>query len=152
MSVNAIRQFQIRSESDPSKAYRVMWDGERWYCDCLSWRFNHDHKGEKDGQGRAVPRTCKHTREAEQQFRARGEKAGKVIQPIGPWFEELQEYTKTLVEISRNGKVTAEKVFAFRRDIERFQEKKSEVADALLTADTLVDLSLTLIKQLSVSV
>ena len=152
MSVNAIRQFEIPSESDPSKEYRVMYDGERWYCDCMSWRFNYEHKGQKDDQGRAVPRTCKHTRLAEVQLRAKGERAGKVIQPIGPWFEELQEYTKTLVEISRNGKVTAEKVFAFRRDIERFQEKKSEVADALLTADTLLDLSLALVKQLSVGV
>ncbi len=152
MSVNAIRQFQIESGSKPGTSYRVMYDGERWYCDCMSWRFNYEHKGQKDEQGRAVPRTCKHTRDAAQQFSARGEKAGKLIQPIGPWFEELQEYTKTLVEISRNGTVTAEKVFAFRRDIERFQEKKSEVADALLTADTLLDLSLGLIKQLSVGV
>ncbi len=152
MSVNAIRQFEIQIQSEPDKSYRVMYDGERWYCDCMSWRFNYEHKGKKDDSGRSVPRTCKHTREAEQLLQTRGERAGKVIQPIGPWFEELQEYTKTLVEISRNGKVTAEKVFAFRRDIERFQEKKSEVADALLTADTLVDLSLTLIRQLSVGV
>lgn len=152
MSVNAIRQFQIQSESDLSRNYRVMWDGERWYCDCMSWRFNYEHKGQKDDSGRSIPRTCKHTREAEGLLRTRGDRAGKVIQPIGPWFEELQEYVKSLVEISRNGKVAAEKVFAFRRDIERFQEKKSEVADALLAADTLVDLSLGLIKQLSVGV
>ncbi len=129
-----------------------MFDGDRWYCDCMSWRFNHEHKGEKDADGRSVPRECKHTREAMFLMKTKGERAYKVIQPLGPWYEELQEYVANLVDLARNGKVSKAKFLAFRADLERFKQERENAAEAVASLDTMLSVYGSLLGQISQTV
>ena len=147
--VEPIREFKIPSESKPGEKYRVMFDGARWFCECLSWRFNMEHKGEKQPDGRSMPRECKHTREAMHLMRTKGEKAFRVVQPIGPWFEELQQYIAALVDLSRNGTVEPERFAGFHADYDRFKGEVDRVRDVAETADTMLGLYKDLLRQVS---
>ncbi len=147
--VQAIRVFDIPSDSRPGTKYKVQFDGERWYCPCLSWVNNVEHRGEKDADGRAVPRECKHTRRALGLMQTKGAKAYRVVQPAGPWFEELQEYIASLVEVSRNGRVSPEKLLAFNADLGRFKEDVEKLEDTLNSANTMIDVYRGLLRQIS---
>lgn len=151
--VDPIRVFDIESDSKPGKFYKVQHDGRQWYCDCTSWVLNVEHRGEKDPvTGRAVPRECKHTRRAANQMRTKGAKAGRVIQPIGPWFEQLQEYVASLAELSRNGVVAPEKLMSFHADYGRFEEEARKLADSASAADTMLGIYKSLLRQISTQV
>jgi len=150
--VHPIRVFQIASESRPGSKYKVQYDGSRWYCECRSWQFNLEHKGEKGDDGKAVPRECKHTRQATSLMRTHGAKAYREIQPIGPWFEELQEYVASLVDLARNGHVATDKFAAFRADLNRFKEEREKAAEALSSVDTMLNVYQALLGQISASV
>lgn len=147
--VEAIRVFDVPSSSS-DKTYRVQFDGSRWYCDCPSWVFNHEHKGEKDEQGRAMPRECKHTRTAAGMME-RGT-GFRIIRPLGPWYEELQDYVSRLVTYAGNGEMTTDGFASFRADLERFREEADHVRESLETADTMLDLYKSLLRQISKSV
>ena len=147
--VHPIRVFDIESESRRGLVYKVQYDGSRWFCNCMSWVNNVEHRGEKDEEGRAVPRECKHTRRALSQMRTHGEKAGRLIQPIGPWFEELQEYIAALVDLSRNGTVEPERFAGFHADYDRFKGEVDRVRDVAETADTMLGLYKDLLRQVS---
>lgn len=147
--VEPIRVFDIPSESQRGETYKVQYDGTRWFCECRSWRFNLEHKGEKDADGKAVPRECKHTRRATGLMQTHGAKAYRTIQPIGPWYEELQEYVARLVDFSRNGKIRTDGFAAFRADLERFRSEREKVSEALDAADTMLELYVDLLKQIS---
>ena len=147
--VHPIRVFDIQSESQPGVKYKVQFDGSRWFCECKSWVLNVEHRGEKDVDGRAVARECKHTRRSLEMLRRLGEKAGRLIQPIGPWFEELQEYVASLVDIVRNGQIDPAKFRAFHADLGRFREEREKVADALGSVDTMISVYGSLLKQLA---
>ena len=141
--VHAVRIFEIPSESRPGKKYKVQFDGSLWYCDCPSWVFNTAHKGED------ARRECKHTRQAEQLMATKGAAAYREIQPIGPWYEQLQEYVSSLVEISKNGKVSAAKLKGFLVDFDRFKDERDKHAEALSTVDTYLNVYQVMLKQLS---
>lgn len=81
----------------------MQFDGNLWYCDCPSWVFNTAHAGEN------IPRECKHTHEALRLMNTRGASSYREIAPIGPRYEELQEYVSALVELTKNGKVSQSK-------------------------------------------
>ena len=147
--VQPIRVFDIASESRPGTKYKVQYDGSRWFCNCMSWVNNVEHRGEKDADGRAVPRSCKHTRRAMGLMQTHGAKAYRTIQPIGPWFEELQEYVASLVDISRNGQIAPEKFTSFRADLDRFKDERTKVAEALESVDTMLSVYGSLLKQLA---
>lgn len=142
--VDAIKVFDIRSHSDPEKKYRVQFDGTKWYCDCMSWIYNHEHEG--DGTG---IRECKHTREAEGLMRTQGAKAYRVIQSVGPWFEQLQQYVASLVDLSKNGGVSPEKLVGFHQDYGRFEEEFQKLEDSTSAAKTMLGLYKTLLLQVS---
>lgn len=150
--VDPIRVFDVPSESRPGKTYRVQYDGKRWYCDCMSWVNNVEHRGERGPDGRAVPRECKHTRHAMGQMRTRGTKAGRIVQPVGPWFEELQEYVASLVEYARNGTLAPEKLAAFHADYGRFEEKARELNDSASAVQTMLGLYKDLLRQISAQI
>ena len=130
MKVEPIKVFKIESESRHGQFYKVMYDGSRWYCECRSWQFNHEHKGEKDEYGKAVPRECKHTREAEHRMRTMGKKAFTVVE-LGP-FNELQEYVGQLVEMSRNGQMSPGEVHFLPRRPGAVQGRTTEDAGRAL--------------------
>ena len=147
--VHPIRVFEVRSESNPGKKYKVQYDGARWFCECLSWVNNVEHRGEKGPDGKSVPRECKHTRFALGQMQTRGAASYHEIQPIGPWFEELQEYVGALVELSRNGHVGPEKFKSFRADLERFKTEREKVQESLSAVDTMINVYGSLLRQLA---
>ncbi len=146
-TVNAIKVFDVPSDSEPDKTYRVQFDGERWFCECLAWRFNMEHKGEKGADGRSVPRECKHTRRALGLMQTKGEKAFRVIQPLGPWFEELQQNVGSLADLSRNGKMSPTKFAGFSGDLKRFREERAKVQESLDTVDAMLEIFMGLLKQ-----
>jgi hypothetical protein len=147
LKVEPIKVFKIESESRHGQFYKVMYDGSRWYCECRSWQFNHEHKGEKDECGKAAPRECKHTREAEHRMRTMGKKAFTVVE-LGP-FNELQEYVGQLVELSRNGQMSPEKFTSFRADMERFKEERQKMQDVLSSVDTMLQVYNAVLVQVS---
>lgn len=142
-TVHAVRVFQIPSESRPDKKYKVQYDGRNWYCECPSWVFNYEHKGEE------VPRECKHTRRALSLMNTQGAAAYHEIQPIGPWFEQLQEYVGSLVDLSKKGKISPAKYKGFLVDLDRFKEERDKHAEALGAVDTFISVYSSLMKQLS---
>jgi len=105
--------------------------------------FNTAHKGED------AKRECKHTRHAEQVMATKGAAAYREIQPIGPWYEQLQEYVSSLVELSKNGKVSAAKLKGFLVDFDRFKDERDKHAEALSTVDTYLNVYQVMLKQLS---
>ena len=149
--VDPIRVFDVSSESRPGKKYRVQYDGARWYCDCLSWVNNVEHKGEKGPDGRSVARECKHTRQAMGLMRTKGAKAGRVVQ-MSPVFEQLQEYVAAMVEISRNGVVAPGKLAAFHGDYGRFEEEATKLNDTASAVQTMLGLYKDLLRQISTQV
>lgn len=159
MKVNPIKVFQIPSDSKPGKSYRVQYDGARWFCECPAWVFNLAHKGEKDAQGRSAARECKHSRQAESQMQAydfrkeamgaKGKAPYREVQPLGPWFEELQEYVGRLMDFSKNGAISTEVLMGFRRDMDRFKEEAEKVKDALEAADTFLGVYRSLLSKIA---
>ena len=150
--VHPIRVFDIPSDSRPGEKYKVQFDGSRWFCECRSWVLNVEHRGEKDDEGRAVPRECKHTRLALSRFQQdpQGRRGTfRTITPIGPWFEELQEYVASLVDMARNGQIAPEKFRAFHADLGRFKEEREKVSEALGSVDTMISVYGSLLKQLA---
>lgn len=147
--VQPIRVFEISSESRPGKKYKVQYDGARWFCECLSWVNNVEHRGEKGHDGKSVPRECKHTRQAVHLMQTRGAASYREIQPIGPWYEELQEYVGALVEISRNGHVGPEKFKSFRADLDRFKQEREKVRESLDAVDTMLNVYGSLLRQIA---
>ena len=145
--VQAIWAIEIPSESKPGEKYRVQFvgDGARqpWYCECRSWRFNIEHRGDD------VPRECKHTRQAAEKMRREGKKAFREVRPLGPWFEQLQEYVVSLVDYTKNGGLEAERLAKFRMDLDTFREERDKIKDSLASTDTLLQIYGDLLRQLS---
>ncbi len=111
-----------------------------------------EHRGEKDDDGKAVPRECKHTRQALRLMQTKGAAAYREIQPLGPWYEELQEYVASLFDLARNGEVTKEKFMAFRADLVRFQEERTKAQEALASLDTMLSVYSSLLGQIALAV
>ena len=150
--VHPIRVFDIRSESRPGKTYKVQYDSARWYCECPSWVNNVEHRGEKDDEGKAVPRECKHTRQAMRLMQTKGAAAYREIKPLGPWYEELQEYVASLFELARNGKVSKEKFAAFRADLVRFKDERTKALESIASLDTMLSVYESLLGQIAMTV
>lgn len=143
--VEAVEVYRVPSESHPDKEYRVQYDGTLWYCDCMAWIMNVEHKGED------VPRECKHIRDVLGQKR-RGTAKPRIIKTLGPWFEQMQDYIHALTGLAGNGKMTMDKVVKFRKELTGFEENLASVEESVSMAGTMVDVYKRLLKKASESV